>query len=180
MPQLMKQHRLEKDRQIMEENHLGSLLMVSQSVRLVPLLLRRASYALLLLGIIVVIFVFANILVRVPNVFPGEYALFALYMSMSGACFLIGLSILRVEKPNVPQKKRLVVCEHGFFQMTQERRHNDVVVVHWSDILTIRNPSFEGIAYTFVLREREPFLLDLSYQRVEHVVALIQDRMESV
>jgi hypothetical protein len=191
------------DRQRIEKHHLGSLLAVSRSVHFPLLILYSMSYALLLLGIVVAALVFVNILFGWLAFLPSKYVLLTMYMSMSGVCFLTALYILRIEKPKVPPQKYLVVCEQGLIQETQERRHKHIEIVHWSDILAIKNPSSletqersyhvrwstlltrkkpspEEMAYTFVLRNREPFLLDHSYQRVERIVELIKEQVESV
>jgi hypothetical protein len=169
----------EKDRQVIEEYHLGSPLAFFRSASLYPLLFLGASFVLLFLGIIILVFIFATILVRRSQLLPNDYALFALRMSMAGTCFLAIWYILRIEKPKFPKKKNLIVCEQGCLQETTERGHERLDIVRWSDILAIKYPAPQEMAYTFVLRDGEPFLLDRTYQNVETLVELIKERIES-
>jgi hypothetical protein len=95
---------------------------------------------------------------------------------MSVFSLLGGWYFLALDLPNAQKKRRIVVCEYGFFQVAKEPWKKQVDVIHWWDVLDVRKPAFGELSYTIIRREHGFFSLDVIYQDSEELVDVIKQR----
>jgi len=106
----------------------------------------------------------------------GSFASFAMYMGLALLSFFVGIFVFRVELPRV-QKQHIIVCEQGLLQMEELSRRRKIEVLHWRNILSIRR-RYGG--YHVMQRGHVIFTLDILYQHVKELVALIKLRSRLV
>jgi hypothetical protein len=96
-------------------------------------------------------------------------------IGLAGFSFLLGLFVLCVELPRV-RKQHIVVCEQGLLEVKQKHRTRSIRVIYWKDILSIKK-FYNGY---YVAQRGEAFFLDILYQGVGELIALIKTRSGKV
>lgn len=169
MVQPIEQQLSDEDYHLLTANSLGNPFAIYKIKPICIYILRVCGWFLLLLGLgEIALLIMSGLGWR--GVQEDGYLSSVLLIGLSIASLLAGLFILFVELSRV-QRYRIIVCELGLLQL-RERRSD---VLYWRDIHTIRK-RYNG--YAIKRWGGEEFTLDILYQHIKDLVALIETRKE--
>ncbi len=130
--------------------------------------------SLLVIGVgmsIPLLILFSTLVERQRTSGDGTFPVFlVMYGFLSLLMVSTGFFLLLWELPRV-QKQRVIVCDHGLLKITYTYRSKQVTVLYWQDILTIEKWYSR---YEIIKRGYETFTLDIFYQHIGDMVALIK------
>lgn len=169
MVQPIEQQLSDEDYHLLTANSLGNPFAIYKMKPTCIYILRVCGWFLLVLGIGELVLLIMSGL-GWYGVQEDGYLSFVLLIGLSIISLLAGLFVLFFELPRI-QKRRIIVCEQGLLQLRE--RCSDAL--YWRDILTIRK-RYNG--YAIRRRGGEEFTLDILYQHVKNLVALIEIRKE--
>lgn len=165
----------DEDYHLLTANSLGNPFAVYKLKPICIYILWVCGWFLLVLGIGEMTLLIMNGLGR-RGVQEGGYLSSVLLIGVSIVSLLAGLFVLFFELPRI-RKRRIIVCDQGLLQLKEKYRGGQIDVMYWRNVLAIRR-LYDG--YYITQREGEPFTLDILYQHVKDLAALIEARKERV
>jgi hypothetical protein len=173
MAQPIEQQLSDEDYHLLTTNSLSHPFAIYKMKPICIYILRVCGWFLLVLGTgELVLLIISGLGLR--GVQEVSYLSPVLFIGLSLVSLLAGIFVLFFELPRV-RKRRIIVCEQGLLQMKEKSRGRHVEVIYWRDILAIKRLYDR---YYIMLRGSEPFTLDILYQHVKNLVALIETRKE--
>lgn len=174
MPEAIENQLSDEDRRSIEAHQMGVPLRIYKIKLVVILLMGGAGLCLLIFGAVLSIdLIMANLLGWHKAQIDDEL-IFPLLVGLAGFCFLAGLFLLGIEVPGM-RKRQIIACEQGLLQISMKFRCRHVDAIYWEDIRTIKK--FLGsYSYTIMCQGDDTFSLDILYQNVKELVALVETR----
>ncbi len=166
------EQRLSEEDELIEANNLGPPLAI---FKLKPIYISFLHLCVFLLVIFFLIFASAGLIYVIGPNWQGsdiDYLSLALVAVMIASCLFGVIFILRVALPEA-QKQRIIVCEQGLLEVKETLRGRKIAVVDWQDVRRIQRLYGE---YLIKQRGGEAFSLDILYQNVKELIALIKQR----
>jgi hypothetical protein len=172
MSQSIERQVSDEDYQLIEANQLGTPQRIYKLKPGPIRLLQGIGLFLLVCGVAVPILLITSGFMGWHKEQADDYLVLAQLVVLSGFSLLAGLFSLRIVVPQA-RKKHVLVCEHGLLHVEKRIWRKHVQSVHWRDIRAVRK--FLG-EYAIIYRESEICSLDIMYQNVKELVALIRQR----
>jgi hypothetical protein len=162
----------DEDAQLIKLNQLGSLLDI---YRLKPgyiSFLYGGGLCFIIVGVVMLIVIITRIAIGFPSTDPNAYLEAVPLLVASLGVLVCGLITLGVALPEA-RSERVLVCEHGLFQVKKHLRSTQVEAAHWNDIRAIKRDGFRSY---YILQRGRAALTFTFYQRVDELVELIKQR----
>lgn len=173
MSQSIERQLSDEDYQLIEAHHLGTPLAIYRLKRGPILCLYSGGIFFLAVGIAVPIYLIVSSVMGWHKTQPNDTLVLLQLIGWACCSLLVGFFLLRVVVPHA-WKKHIIACEDGLLQVEKQIWRQQVEVIHWHDILTIKKLLNE---YTLMGQEGKMVSLDKMYQNINMLVALIKTRI---